>query len=177
MNTVPKAISAEIKAFCLSIAPSRPQFIRSKPSATAEPSACFDNVARKIARAGGSMACGWAIWNVPGVCYEAEHHGAWRSPRGEIVDVSPQPNNARRIMFLPDEAAIYDPQAHRSNIIRPAEGNPLATEFVELANRRNAIQDAYRTGGNRVAFFTISDRRELEDIRVRLLRLWTQLNG
>jgi hypothetical protein len=177
LNTVPKTISPEIRAFCLSIAPSRPLFIRSKPCRTAMPSACFDNVADKIMRAGGSMSCGWAIWIVPGICYEAEHHGAWRSRGGEIIDVSPQPNNGRRILFLPDDAAPYDPQAHRSNIIRPVEGNPLASQFVELANRRNAIQDAYRADGNRVALFTISDQRELEEIRVGMLRLWGQLNG
>ena len=176
LNTVPRAISAALEAFCLSIAPSRPLFIRSKPSATAEPSACFDNVFRKIERAGGSMVHGWAIWTVPGVCFEAEHHGAWRRRGGEVIDVSPQLNNARRILFLPDSEATYDPLIHRRNIIRAVEGYPLAAEFVELANRRNSIQDAYRIDANRVALFTISDQRELEEIRVRLLWLWAQLN-
>lgn len=177
LNTVPGAISAEVKAFCVSIAPSRPMYIRSKPFRTATPSACFDNVSSKIARAGGSMVCGWAIWTVPGVCFEAEHHGTWRSRAGEIIDVTPQPNEARRILFLPDDAAPYDPQAHRSNIIRPVEGNPLAAEFVELANRRNAILDAYRAGGNRVALLTVSDQRDLDQIQVRMLRLWGLLTG
>lgn len=177
LNTVPRAISSEIKAFCLSIALSRPMYIRSKPFRTATPSACFDNVSNKIARAGGSMACGWAIWTVPGVCYEAEHHGAWRSRAGEIIDVSPQPNDARRILFLPDDTAPYDPYAHRSNIIRPLEGNPLAAEFVELASRRNAILDSYRAGGNRVALLTVSGQRELDEIQGRMLRLWGLLTA
>lgn len=69
-----------------------------------------------------------------------------------------------------------NPLIPSSNIIRAVEGNPLAAEFVEFANRRNAIQDAYRIDGNRVALFTISDQRELEEIRVRLLWLWAQLN-
>ena len=162
-------------AFCRTIAPSRPTFIPSKPSADAQPSACFDNVARKLERAGGSVAAGWAIWSVPGIYFEAEHHGVWRNRRDELVDVSPQPNSGRRILFLPDPDAPYDPMKHRSNILRPASEDPRAIEFVGLANRRNQIQDAYREGGNRIALFTLSDQRELGEIQRRLERLWAEL--
>lgn len=177
VDTVPEKISALLLDFCHTIASGRPRFIPSKPSADAETSACFDNVARKVERAGGSLASGWAIWSVRGIYFEAEHHGVWRNRRGELVDVSPQPNSGRRILFLPDPDAPYDPLKHRSNVLRPASDDPRAIEFVELANRRNEIQDAYREGGNRIALFTLSDQRELGEIQRRLERLWVELTS
>jgi hypothetical protein len=176
-NTVPPKITEPLLAFCRAIAPGRPQFIPSKPSADAQPSACFDNTLLKITRAGGSIAYGWAIWSRPGIYFEAEHHGVWRNRRGDLVDVSPQFNGARKILFLPDADARYDPLKHRSNVLRPASDNPLAVEFVALANRRNQIQDAYREGGNRIAMFTLSDQRELGEILRRLQELLQLLSN
>jgi hypothetical protein len=45
---------------------------------------------------------GWAIWTVPGIYLEAEHHGVWQNKRGDLIDVSPQMNAGRRLLFLPD---------------------------------------------------------------------------
>ncbi len=177
IDTVPHRVTEQVLAFCRTIAPGRPTFISSKPSTDAQPSACFDNVARKVERAGGSVASGWVIWSVPGIYFEAEHHGVWRNRRGELIDVSPQPNSGRRILFLPDPGAPYDPLRHRSNILRPASDDPRAIELVELANRRNQIQDAYRQGGNRIARFTLSDQRDLDEIQRRLQRLLLELTG
>lgn len=175
VDTVPYGITEALLAFCRNIAPSRPTFIPSKPSADAQVSACFDNVARKVERAGGSVESGWAVWSVPGIYFEAEHHGVWRNRRGELVDVSPQPNKARQILFLPDSEVPYDPLRYRSNILRPASDDPLAIELVDLVNRRNEIQDAYRVGGNRIALFTVSDQHNLREIQRRLQEIWTLL--
>ena len=102
VDTVPRTINEPLLAFCDIIAPRRPKFIPSKPSADAQPSACFDNAARKVERAGGSLVSGWAIWTVPGIYLEAEHHGVWQNKRGDLIDVSPQMNAGRRLLFLPD---------------------------------------------------------------------------
>jgi hypothetical protein len=175
IDTVPSKITEPLLAFCRTISPHPPKFIPSRPSADAQASACFDNVGRKVSRAGGSIACGWAIWRLPGVYFEAEHHGVWRNRRGELVDVSPQINGARRILFLPDPEVQYDPLGYRSNVLQPASDDPLAVEFVQLANRRNAIQDAYREGGVRMAVFSSSDQRELAEIQLRLQAIWAAL--
>jgi hypothetical protein len=177
IDTTPKAITPAIRTFCLSIAPVRPAFVRCRPDKDAKPSECFDNVARKVDRAGGAAVTGWAIWNVPRLYLEAEHHGVWCNRQGELVDVTPQPNRPKRMLFLRDDAATYDPASFRSNVIHPASDDPLAIEFVELAKRRNAVQDAYREGGNRLALFTISDQRELGHISQRLQQIWKQVVG
>lgn len=129
-DTLPRTVTAEIGAFCRTIAEGDPVFVRCRPDNDAVASECFDNVARKVARAGGSVVSGWAIWNTPGVYLEAEHHGVWRRRTGELVDVSPQPNLPRRILFLPDPAAVYDPLAHRDNVLVAIGDDLAAIEFV-----------------------------------------------
>lgn len=177
IDTTPKAITSDIRTFCLSIAPARPVFARCRPDKDATPSECFDNVARKVDRAGGTAVSGWAIWTVARLYLEAEHHGVWRNRHGELVNVTPQPNRPKRILFLRDDATPYEPASFRSNIMHPASDEPLAIEFVELARRRNAVQDAYRKGGDKLALFTISDQRELGLINQRLQQIWSQTIG
>ncbi len=119
LDTVPRTLTDGLRAFCATVSDSRPVFVRCRPDGDAQPSSCFDNVARKIGRAGGSIVHGWAIWTVPGFYHEAEHHGVWRKRTGELVDVSPQPNAPKCILFLPDEAAVYDPVVHRDTCSAP----------------------------------------------------------
>lgn len=174
-DTVPKIITVGIRAFCRTLSDEAPVFVRCRPDGDAVASGCFDNVARKVARAGGSIASGWAIWTTPGVYHEAEHHGVWRRRTGELVDVSPQPNLPKRILFLPAPDAVYDPLVHRNNVLEAASDDPAAVEFVTLGNRRNEIHGAYRAGGNRLALFTLADQKELGVIETRLKILSVQL--
>lgn len=172
MSTVPKAITRRLRAFCAGISSHQPVYIRAKPSADAEPSACFDNVSRKIARAGGSIAYGWAIWHVPSLYFEAEHHGVWRNRQGALLDVSPQLVEASKIVFLPDPDAVYDPVRFRPNVIQAVDDTPLAVEFAELANDRNALLNDYRALGQRVAMLSAADQTKLGAIDRRLRELW-----
>ncbi|MBF9151686.1 hypothetical protein [Novosphingobium jiangmenense] len=172
MNTVPKSITPELKSFCQSISSDRPVYIRSKRSSDAQASACFDNVARKISRAGGSIAYGWAIWQIPGLYFEAEHHGVWRNRRGDLLDVSPQLGDVAKILFLPDAAAVYDPSRFRSNVIAPASNSPVAIEFVAMAKARNAILDRYRTDEYIAVTLSAADQAALDAITLRLNDLW-----
>jgi hypothetical protein len=171
LNTVPIKITPELLSFCRSISADRPRYIRTKPAADAQPSSCFDNVAAKIGRAGGDIVHGWAIWHVPRAYFEAEHHGVWRNRRGEMVDISPQPGDPRKILFLPDPSAIYNPTSIRMNLIEADGDDPTANEFVELAQRRYKLLHVYRGGGARLVAISPADRLEL----ARLERLLQQL--
>lgn len=172
MNTLPKSITQELLGFCQSISSERPVYVRSKRSSDAQMSACFDNVARKISRAGGAVAYGWAIWHMPGLYFEAEHHGVWRKRNGELIDVSPQLGDVSKILFLPDAAAVYDPTRFRSNVIAAVEDTPIATEFVALAKARNTILDRYRTGEHIAVMLSAADQSTLDTITHRLNELW-----
>ncbi|HTU10984.1 MAG TPA: hypothetical protein VMG08_08820 [Allosphingosinicella sp.] len=174
MSTVPKSITPALLAFCGTIATGRPVFIRSKPSADARPSACFDNVARKIERAGGTIAYGWAIWHVPRLYFEAEHHGVWRNRQNVLVDVSPQIANARLILFLPDETATYNPTNHRSNVIAPAAQTTISQEIASLANERSRLIDSYRTNEHMAVTLSRQDQMKVDSITRRIAALLAQ---
>ena len=175
MQTLPRALPPELLAFCQSIAPGTPVFIDSRPEPDAEPGYCFNNAARKAARDGGAVAYGWAIWHLDGVYFEAEHHGIWRSHHGQLVDVSPQFGNPPTILFLPDAAAVYDQRNFRSNLMEPQSGIPLAVEFVDLAQTRNAIINRYRTGDKSAPDLNAEDQHEVDGITRRLQVLLEQL--
>jgi hypothetical protein len=60
-----------------------------------------------VARDGGEILYGWAIWEWPRVFIEAEHHAVW-SKGGCLTDVTPQVPPADTILFLPDTERAYD---------------------------------------------------------------------
>jgi hypothetical protein len=63
---------------------------------------CFNIVARKVARDGGTIQHGWSIGEWPTIMLEAEFHGVWVSASGELIDLTPQADPPDRILFLPD---------------------------------------------------------------------------
>jgi len=107
-TTTPKAVSPEVRAFCQRISPDHaPTYVPVQPDAEALPSECFNNVASKVERDGGTLVYGWLIWEWPRVFVEAEHHAVWEKD-GALTDITPHVNGERRILFLPDPARAYD---------------------------------------------------------------------
>ena len=58
MDTLPKAVTPEIRAFCGTIAGGEPIFLPSRPQPDAITSFCFDNVARQIRTGQGDFKVG-----------------------------------------------------------------------------------------------------------------------
>ena len=171
MDTLPQAISTELLEFCAEIAPGRPVYVRSEPVAGAILSACFQNVQLKMRQAGGSRVFGWAIWHLPGFFFEAEHHAVWCSPSDTLLDVSPQFNEYRKILFLRDDSATYDPKAFRPNVIEPASDSAAAREAAALSRRRNEILLRYKTDEFITVEPTMEDQRAIDEIDLRLQTL------
>jgi hypothetical protein len=171
VQTVPKFLSPSLIDFCNTFSIESPTFIRSIPPSWAKPSFCFDNVARKVSKYGGVAAYGWAIWHVPGVYFEAEHHCVWRNSAGIFIDVSPQMNRARKILFLPGPDAIYDPEAPRATILVAESNEPMTVEFVDLANERNVLLTRYHAGGPKRVTMAPIDQFRLDQITNRLKAL------
>jgi hypothetical protein len=168
-NTVPRALTPALLEFCGSIAPAQPVFIPSVPISRAITSFCFDNVAQKVRDMGGSIAYGWAIWHMSGLYFEAEHHAVWRNKLGNLIDVSPQMGGRKRLLFLPDDSAIYDPFALRPNIMAPDGDSERARQLVDLGNRRHALMIRCRVPGTAGILLYESDQMELAEID-RLIR-------
>lgn len=65
---------------------------------------CLQNAEYQVAQQGGSVVYGWQI--TEGACYyEILHHVIWRSPDGELIDVTPHMLGATEIRFLADKSA------------------------------------------------------------------------
>lgn len=163
-NTVPHSLTPALLEFCSSIAPAEPTFIPSIPIKRAVTSFCFDNVAQKVREKGGSIAYGWAIWHMPGLYFEAEHHAVWRNKLGNPIDVSPQMGGRKRLLFLSDDSAEYDPCAPRANILAPDGDSERARRAVELGNRRHALLTRCRIPGSAAIQLYENDQIELAEI-------------
>ncbi|MCC4233382.1 hypothetical protein LL253_11850 [Sphingobium soli] len=172
-NTVPAAITPDLMHFCRRIADAVPVFVTSVPFRSSGASFCFGNVERKIAKSGGDIAYGWAIWHISDLYYEAEHHAVWRNKAGNLIDVSPQLGGRRRLLFLPDESAVYDPWKPRSNIMFPADDTPLAIEMARLGRARQELFARCRIPGSAELRLYEQDQLELADINQRIARVMT----
>lgn len=163
-DTVPRSLTPALLEFCASIAPAEPVFILSVPIRRAMTSFCFDNVAQKVREKGGSIGYGWAIWHMPGLYFEAEHHAVWRNKLDNLIDVSPQMGGRRRLLFLSDESAIYDAFALRPNIMAPDGNSERARQMVDLGNRRHALLIRCRVPGTAEMRLYEHDQLELAEI-------------
>ena len=149
---------------CASIARGEPAFIPSIPVKQAATSFCFENVARRVREKVGAIAYGWAIWHLPGLYFEAEHHAVWRNKLGNLIDVSPQLGGRRRLLFLSDKSAAYDPFAVRPNIMAPDGESDRARRMVNLGNRRHALLVRCRVPGTAEIRLYELDQTELAEI-------------
>jgi hypothetical protein len=174
--TLPQRITPDLLAFCATISERRPIYVRSRPAPDAQFSACFANVERRIAKSGGRTVYGWAIWHIPGLYFEAEHHGIWQGRDGKLFDVSPQFGQVAKILFLPDPAALYDPPNFRWNRFGADGDNPRALEFVRLARRRLEIREPYHIQEFMVATLADVDAAELALVDAELAQILSEHN-
>lgn len=93
---------------------------------------CFNVVARKLAKGGGSILHGWVLWEWPGMFVEGEHHAVWVRPDGKLVDVVRRPHGERRVLFLPEPERVFN--GLRTNPVRHAiRARALVRRVVALA--------------------------------------------
>jgi hypothetical protein len=115
------------------------------PIQAASRKSVFGNVRQRLARAGGRIRFGWAIWEWPRVYIEAEHHAIYEAPSGEWQDITPSANpDIVARLFLPDDSATYD-FAHegvrRENHRLALADDPLIERFFQSAIRFNEIMN------------------------------------
>lgn len=157
---MPRAVTPALLRFCASIADGEPVFVASVPLRRSATFFCFENVARRVEEKGGSIAYGWAIWHMPDLYFEAEHHAVWRTKIGNLIDVSPQVGGRKRLLFLPDEGAVYDPFAIRQSIVAPDGQSERARRMAELGRRRHILLLRCRIPGT--AEIRLYDHHQLE---------------
>ncbi|MBP2296590.1 SEC-C metal-binding domain-containing protein [Azospirillum rugosum] len=166
-SSTPKAVTNIIEEFCRSIAPAPPVFVPVVPEPTAVVSECFPNVAAKVERDGGEIAYGWSIWEWPGVFIEAEHHAVWRSPTGDLIDVTPRPEREKKVLFVPDPETVYDWESNRriDNRRLAIADDPYLREFLENAAEMAAFMERKSVGltvsFNPAELFPLASRQQV----------------
>jgi hypothetical protein len=100
-ETTPRRITPPVKRLCKKlVADGTPGFIPVLAVPSAKANAAYANVEDTIQINGGEHAPGWLIWEIRGVLLNAERYTCWRSPEGDLIDVSPKPDGEKRILFL-----------------------------------------------------------------------------
>lgn len=94
------------------------------------PQSCFGNVERKIARDGGSILYGWAVWQSSIIC-EGEFHAVWKAPDGQLIDVTPQEQVFDEILFIPDGERKYTGQ-NIDNVRVNITNSTVVDDFILL---------------------------------------------
>ena len=122
--------------FCKSISGGSPTSVLYQPEAWARTNHCFTNVKRKIEACGGDGQFGWQFMQVPvGTTpgfFVAVHHEVWKSPEGDMIDITPCVEATLRsetgLLFLADDTATLPrPLGYEVGISRPRKFLPLAT--------------------------------------------------
>lgn len=148
------AIQKGLQDFCKSICGGTPISVRHEAETWAKLNYCFCNVQRKTEECGGERILGWQFIQEPvgstlGILI-AVHHAIWKSPEGDLVDITPCAGRTLRsdtgVMFLPDETAtLPKPPGFVIGISRPSKVHALATtarvrklaEAVRLKERQD----------------------------------------
>jgi len=137
----PSAISEPILSLCRSICASqKPVYVNHSPESYAQISDCFPAVDRKVRECGGQVLYGWQLWEWFDVLLEAEFHAVWLSPENELVDVTPNPFEVEKILFLPDPSMRYEGK-QVNNVRVPLSSNPLTRDFIGIWNAIFRIQN------------------------------------
>jgi hypothetical protein len=66
-----------------------------------EPGVCHLNVEHCVKTHGGSGVTGWMIWDQNPAFAESEFHSVWKSPAGELIDITPRIDGEEVVTFLP----------------------------------------------------------------------------
>lgn len=129
----PKEITKHINRLIAKVAPgSKAIYLDVQPEPSAKANECFPNVEAKMAQAGGSMLCGWQIWEWPHVLVEAEFHAVWVAPDGALVDITPKQHGEKRILFVPTPTLTYDGLA-KDNMRMAVRDDMLVHHFIRVS--------------------------------------------
>lgn len=131
-ETTPPALTPSILAFCQALGGVPAAFIPVVSDPLGRYGWCSDGVRLKVAADGGAPVYGWTIWEWPPAIVTAEFHCVWRSPQGDLVDITPKPADEKTILFVEDPSYGVDfdfdlrPRNRRVRIYEPTLPDPAA---------------------------------------------------
>ena len=113
----------------------KPEMIRYQKVRGLPQGECFYNVRNHLAKHGGEVVDGWAVWEHPPLLVQAEFHSAWLRPDGVLVDLTPPLHQGCWTTFLRAvDGEVYEGR-NKNVVYLPYEESDLAIRFVELSKR------------------------------------------
>lgn len=143
METTPNQITVKIIELCSKVVPGAvPVFVEVATQEYAIENDCFNNVNEMVHRNGGKSVPGWSVWQWDNILVEAEAHAVWRSPSGQMIDITPHINKEKRILFLPDDQVSFN--GYPINSIRmQLTDSPLIAELIQIKEWLFSIVSTY----------------------------------
>ena len=86
----------------------RPLLVKVEPGPGYRELKCWFNALQHATMYGGGPIFGWSIWKRADDRFFAQHHAVWRSDLGDYLDVTPNDDLAKCILFIPDGRAPFD---------------------------------------------------------------------
>lgn len=127
----PKDLFPYVIEFTKSISPdNNPFFIKITNNPSGIIKECVKNVENYIKLHKGEKVFGWKIWEWYGIMIEAEFHTIWRSPSGELQDITPEEQLFERVLFLQDATLNYK-EEQIDNIRKPLNDNPDVKKYIK----------------------------------------------
>lgn len=132
-TTTPKEITKHIRQLIAKVVPGQQAvYLSVRPETGTKINECFPNVEARIAQFGGSMLCGWQIWEWPHVLVEAEFHAVWLSPDNELVEITPKQHGEKTILFVPAPSLTYTGVA-KDNVRLAVRDDLLVHHFIRIS--------------------------------------------
>jgi len=137
-DNTPKKLTGTLRTFCRTISLESPQYLAYTDTKYGyEATHCYDNVRHYVQNHGGDALYGWIIWENTRFKLEAEHHAVWKSPWGEIFDITPRVDREATVLFLSDPARPYDFKhtflnRHNSDLVQRFHKNGIITREEKI---------------------------------------------
>jgi hypothetical protein len=167
----PDRHSAVFHALCAELVPGmEPVWLDVVPVVHAVPLECFDTVRRQVEAYGGESVFGWQVWEWPGLFLEAEFHAVWRTPDGQLRDITPKPAPVAMIAFLEDPSRRFD-RRRVPNLRRATTSDPRVLDFLAACDQEWAIMNRGERASQREFSLRPEEVRQLEAVVLRKHRL------
>jgi hypothetical protein len=98
----PATITAAVRTLASDISHGSLSFVTIKPFPASRLIFCYENVEAVVAEQGGERIFGWKIWE----CrhwIKAVHHAVWKSPDGDLIDITPEPGETQTLFLTDDQ--------------------------------------------------------------------------
>lgn len=172
----PAEIGSTLEALIAELVPgSRPVYVDVRPVDDAPANECFPLVDALVKRHGGELVTGWALWEFPTLFVEAELHGVWRMPTGDLVDPTPKQEPCERVLFLTDAARSYDGR-QVDNVRRAIRPDPLLQTYLATFEAEFEVMNrGDRADQHGLIQLLDEEARELHDIQSERAELHLQM--